>query len=116
MVCMDASPQSQNLVRRGWRMANRYRTELLAVFIETPRWASAAPEQKRALEENLRFAEDLGAEPIRVQSSDVARALMQVPHEKRGQHHHRPLTRGGHQQAQTVTRLSMASPAVQSRS
>jgi two-component system sensor histidine kinase KdpD len=82
MVCIDAAPQSQNLSRRGWRMANRYRTELLAVFIETPRWASATPEQKRALEDNLRFAEDLGAEPIRIQASDVARALMQVAHEK----------------------------------
>jgi two-component system sensor histidine kinase KdpD len=82
MVCVDPSSQAQNLIRRGWRMANRYRTELLAVFIETPRWASASPEQKAALEENLRFAEDLGAEPLRVQATDVARALMQVAHEK----------------------------------
>src|SRR5262249_9781435 len=82
MVCMDASRESQNLVRRGWRMANRYRTELLAAFIETPRWASASPEQKRALEENFQFAKDLGAEPIRVQDSDVASALMRVAHDK----------------------------------
>ena len=82
MVCIDEERQAQNLIRRGWRMANRYRTELLAVFVETPRWASATPEQKRALEENLRFAEDLGAEPIRIQSSDVARALMQVAHDR----------------------------------
>jgi two-component system sensor histidine kinase KdpD len=82
MVCVDASPQAQNLIRRGWRMANRYRTELLAVFIETPRWASATPDQKRALEENLRFAEDLGAEPLHIQASDVARALMRVAHDK----------------------------------
>jgi two-component system, OmpR family, sensor histidine kinase KdpD len=82
MVCVDDQQQAQNLVRRGWRMANRYHTELLAVFVETPRWASASPEQKRALEENLRFAEDLGAEPLRVQASDVAKALMQVAHDK----------------------------------
>jgi two-component system sensor histidine kinase KdpD len=63
-------------------MANRHHTELLAVFVETPRWASASPEDKRALEENLRFAEDLGAEPIRVQGADVARALMQVAHDR----------------------------------
>src|SRR4051794_15018785 len=67
MVCVDDRPQAQNLVRRGWRMANRYHTELLAVAVETPRWASASPEQKRALEENMRFAEDLGGEPVRVQ-------------------------------------------------
>jgi two-component system sensor histidine kinase KdpD len=82
MVCIDAAPQSQNLIRRGWRMANRYRSELLVVFVETPRWATATPEQKRALEDNLRFAEDLGAEPIRLRANDVARALIQVAHEK----------------------------------
>src|SRR5262245_55574805 len=68
MVCVDPGAEAQNLIRRGWRMAHRYKTELLAVFVETPRWASASPEDKRALEENLRFAEDLGAEPVRVQS------------------------------------------------
>jgi two-component system, OmpR family, sensor histidine kinase KdpD len=82
MVCVDEQPQAQNLIRRGWRMANRYNAELLAVFVETARWASASPEQKRALEENLRFAEDLGAEPLRVQGSDVAAALMRVAHDK----------------------------------
>jgi two-component system, OmpR family, sensor histidine kinase KdpD len=82
MVCVDEQPQAQNLIRRGWRMANRYNAELLAVFVETARWASASPEQKRALEENLRFAEDLGAEPLRVQGSDVAAALMRIAHDK----------------------------------
>jgi two-component system sensor histidine kinase KdpD len=82
MTCVDDQPQAQNLLRRGWRMANRYQTDLLAVFVETPNWASASPESKRRLEENLRFAEDLGAGPIRVQGSDVARALMQVAHDK----------------------------------
>ena len=82
MVCVDDQPQAQNLMRRGWRLANRYKTDLLAVFVETPRWASASPETKRAIEENLRFAEDLGAEPVRVRGSDVAKALMQVAHEK----------------------------------
>jgi two-component system sensor histidine kinase KdpD len=82
MVCIDGQPQAQNLIRRGWRMANRYKTELLAVFVETPRLASVSPETQRAIEENLRFAEDLGAEPVRVRGSDVARALIQVAHDK----------------------------------
>jgi two-component system sensor histidine kinase KdpD len=82
MVCVDPQVQAQNLLRRGWRMANRYRTELLAVFVETPGWARATAEEKRALEQNLRFAEDLGAVTIRVQAVDVAKALMQVAHDK----------------------------------
>jgi K+-sensing histidine kinase KdpD len=62
--------------------ALHHRTELLAVYVETPGWRRASPEQKRALEENVRFAEDLGADAIRVQAADVARALMQVAHDK----------------------------------
>ena len=34
------------------------------------------------MEENIRLAEDLGAEPVRVQGSDVAQALMQVAHDR----------------------------------
>ncbi|HLZ31572.1 MAG TPA: universal stress protein [Chloroflexota bacterium] len=82
MVCVDDQPTAQNLMRRGWRLANRYQTDLLAVFVETARWASAAPDARRAVEDNLRFAEDLGAELVRIRSNDVARALMQVAHEK----------------------------------
>jgi two-component system sensor histidine kinase KdpD len=81
MVCVDFQPQAQNLIRRGWRMADRYQTELVAVFVELPRWAAASAEDKRGLEQNLRFAEDLGAQVVRVQGSDVARTLMSVAHE-----------------------------------
>jgi two-component system sensor histidine kinase KdpD len=82
MVCVDAQRQTQNLIRRGWRMANREHTEPPAAFVGTPRWASASPEDKRALEENPQFAEDLGAEPMRVQTSEVVTALMHVAHDK----------------------------------
>src|ERR1700681_2659523 len=82
MVCVDDQPQAQNLMRRGGLLANRSKAHLLEVFGETPGWASASPEAKRAIEDNLRFAEDLGAEAVRVRGSDVAKALMQVAHEK----------------------------------
>ena len=82
MVCVNAKPQAQPLIRRGWRIAHRLKTDLLAVFVETSSWARASPESRRQLEENLRLAEDLGAEVIRVDGSDVARALANVAHEK----------------------------------
>jgi len=63
-------------------MANRLQADLLAVFVETPGWANAGPEDRRALEENLRFAEDLGAKIIRVTGSDVAKELVRIAREK----------------------------------
>src|SRR5262249_47849940 len=58
MVCVDEQPFAQSLLRRGWRIADALQGSLLAVFVETPGWAGASPEQRRALEANLRFAED----------------------------------------------------------
>jgi two-component system sensor histidine kinase KdpD len=52
------------------------------VFVETPSWAHASPEEKRRLEENLRFAEDLGAEVLRVPGADVAETLARVARER----------------------------------
>lgn len=82
MVAASADPSAQHLVRRAWLMANRLQAELLAVFVETPRWAYASPEEKRLLEENLRLAEDLGASVIRVSGSNVASELARVAHEQ----------------------------------
>jgi two-component system sensor histidine kinase KdpD len=82
MACVDARPDAQRVLRRAWRMANRLQADLLAVFVETPRWASASPEERRALEENLRFAEDLGAEIIRITGSDIASELVRIAREK----------------------------------
>ncbi len=82
MVGVSAEPNAQHLIRRGWLMANRLQSELLAVFVETPDWARSSPEEKRRLEENLRFAEDLGARVVRTTGSDVAQELARLAHEE----------------------------------
>jgi two-component system sensor histidine kinase KdpD len=82
LACVDAQSDAQRILRRAWRLANRLQADLLAVFVETPSWANASPEERRALEENLRFAEDLGAEVIRTTGSDTAKELVRVAREK----------------------------------
>jgi len=82
MVCVNAKPQAQQLIRRGWRMADRLKSDLIAVFVETPAWARATPEERRLLEENLRLAEDVGAEVMRVRGTDVADLLTHIANEK----------------------------------
>jgi two-component system, OmpR family, sensor histidine kinase KdpD len=81
MVCVGAQPEAPHLLRRGWLVANRLQAELIAVFVETPEWARSSPEEKRQLEENLRFAEDLGAQVMRASGADVARELARVAHD-----------------------------------
>ena len=78
MVAIDEKPAAKHLIRRGWREATRAQTELLVTFVETPRWAEAPTEARRGVEENLRFAEDLGARVVRIAGRDIAPALLQA--------------------------------------
>ena len=81
LVGVTDRDDTQALLRRGWRMSNRIGSDLLATFIETPDWSSAPPRRQRALAENLRFAEELGAKVVRAQDTDVARGLLRVARE-----------------------------------
>lgn len=82
VVCVDPRPTAQGLLRRGWRIAQGLQSELVAVFVETPGWSRSEPEDRRALEENLRYAEDLGAQVVRASGPDVARALAATAYEQ----------------------------------
>lgn len=75
MVAVDEKPTAQHLIRRGWREASRGQTDLLVTFVETPGWTEASAASRNAVEENLRFAEDLGAKVVRVAGRKVADAL-----------------------------------------
>jgi two-component system sensor histidine kinase KdpD len=82
LVVIDPSDKSPNLVRRAWRSAGGLQAPLTAVWVETPAWASASPEDKAQLEENLRLAEDLGAEVIRLRERDAAEAIMALARDR----------------------------------
>jgi two-component system sensor histidine kinase KdpD len=83
MVAFDGRPHSQQLLRDGWRLARGLKASLLAVTVVTPRRLipahSPAAEQ---LSEQIRLAEDLGAEVIRVEGRNIASALAQVAREQ----------------------------------
>jgi two-component system sensor histidine kinase KdpD len=75
LVAIDDSADAQRVIRRASHMANRLGGELFGVFVETPTWARTGPDERRRLEENLRYAEDMGAKVQRVRGDDVADAL-----------------------------------------
>lgn len=78
LVVVDASDDSANLVRRAWRSAEGLQAPLIAAWVETPGWARASPEERAALEDNVRFAEDIGAEVMRLRDGDAANAILQL--------------------------------------
>jgi two-component system sensor histidine kinase KdpD len=78
LVAVNDDPRSKHLIRRGWREAQRAKSQLLVVFVEPRDWAVASPELRTRVEDNLRFAEDLGAEIVRVAAKELVPALVQV--------------------------------------
>jgi two-component system sensor histidine kinase KdpD len=82
VVGVSESEGAPRVIRRAWRMANRFGADLIAVFVETNGWADAPPEKRRQLAENLQYAEDLGAIIQRVRGGNVPKAILQLARER----------------------------------
>jgi two-component system sensor histidine kinase KdpD len=82
IVAVDEGESAQRVIRRASRLASRLQADLFAVFVESNGWADASPERRRSLAENLRYAEDLGAQVQTVRGENPAKAIMQVAHDK----------------------------------
>jgi two-component system sensor histidine kinase KdpD len=99
LVGFDSRPHTREVIRDAWRLAHGLHADLIAVTIkpegylafmskligflkfgrEAPKYREAA---LRRLEEHALLAEDLGAEVIRTSSSDIARTLVKIAHER----------------------------------
>ena len=81
-VVADASPGFGHVLRRAWRSANALQAPLTAIWVEPPGWGGASPEDRAQLEENLRLADDLGAEIVRRTGGDPAGEILSVVRER----------------------------------
>jgi two-component system, OmpR family, sensor histidine kinase KdpD len=79
-VCISSNPAAQYLVARSARMAQRIDADLLVVYVDIG--VDEAPENQRTLAQNIRFAENLGAQVIRTEGKSVAEAVAKVVREK----------------------------------
>ncbi len=76
LVAFDGRPHSQQVLRAGLRLARGLKAPFIAVTVE-PGYPLPATRGK-GLEDNLRLAEDLGAEVIRVSGQNVAAEIARV--------------------------------------
>ena len=61
LVCVSPSPLSERLVRSTRRLADELNAEWIALYVETPQFASMSPEKRDRVASILQLAEDLGA-------------------------------------------------------
>lgn len=78
MVAMASRGSAKKLLRIGSRMAGRLAKDWYAVYVETPReeLGRIKPADYAALQENIRFAEELGAKVVKLKARRVADALI----------------------------------------
>ncbi len=78
MVCMASRGSAKKLLRIGARIAGRWANDWYAVYVETPdeEPSRIKPQDAAALQDNIRFAEEMGAKVIRLKQKHVADALI----------------------------------------
>lgn len=79
MVAMASRGSGKKLLRIGSRIAGRLASDWYAVYVETPNeeMGRIKPKDYAALQENIRFAEEMGAKVVRLKSRRVADALIE---------------------------------------
>jgi two-component system sensor histidine kinase KdpD len=79
-VCISSNPAAQYLVARAARMAERLDAELLVIYVDTG--VDETAENQRTLAQNIRFAQDVGAQVVKTEGKSVAEAVAQVVKDK----------------------------------
>lgn len=86
MACIGTNEKTARLViRKTARLANYYHSKWFLLFVQTPAESSEriALDKQRHLINNFKLATELGAEIIKVEGSNVARAIMEQCEERR---------------------------------
>jgi two-component system sensor histidine kinase KdpD len=79
-VCISGSPTGQYLVARAARMARRMDAELYVVYVQ--REIGPREENAQVLQTNLRFAENLGAQVVKLKGRSVADTIAEFVRNK----------------------------------
>ncbi len=69
LVCISPSPLSERLVRTTRRLADELNAEWIALYVETPQFASMSQDKRDRVAGILQLAEDLGAKSYTLSSS-----------------------------------------------
>jgi two-component system sensor histidine kinase KdpD len=79
-VAISSNPAAQHIIARAARMAHRLDAELYVVYVDIG--VDDNEPNQRSLAANIRFAEGVGAEVVRLKSETVAEAVAEFVREK----------------------------------
>ncbi len=79
-VAISSNPVAQYLIARGGRLAHGIDAEFYVVYVDSP--ADQDGDNRRTLQENIQFAENLGATVVRLPRGSVAERMAEFVREK----------------------------------
>lgn len=78
LVCISPSPLSERLIRTTRRLADELKAEWIALYVETPQFASMSHNKRDRVASILQLAEDLGARSYTLSSGNSMDAVSQT--------------------------------------
>jgi two-component system sensor histidine kinase KdpD len=84
MICISTSPNAKKLIRRGARIANRYKCEWYVVTVESTRMfvKKDTEVELKMLQSHMQLAEQLGAETVQLTGKSVSETLAAYANQK----------------------------------
>ena len=76
LVCVGPSPMSPRVIRTAKRMASLMRADWIAAYVERPGVAEMESKARQRLSQNMRLAEQLGAEIVTLSGANAAEELL----------------------------------------
>ena len=80
LVCVGHDQTSASVIRHAKRMAIRAKTQWYAIYVETARHEHLNDKAKLAVERNLRLAERMGANIVRISGSNAVEEILNYAH------------------------------------
>jgi two-component system sensor histidine kinase KdpD len=81
MVCIAPSPYSQELLRKGYKIARDAHAEWYAVHISTPSLKEISSQDRTYLNEAITLGDELGAKIVTLSGTDVAKEILRFARE-----------------------------------
>jgi two-component system sensor histidine kinase KdpD len=72
LVCLSSAASNKKVIRAAARMAEAFHGHFTALFVETPETQKLTPKNKTELRENIRLAEQMGAQIATVYGEDIS--------------------------------------------
>lgn len=79
-VCISSNPAAQYLIARGWRMAQATSADFVVLYVDIG--VDGNPQDQRTLRHNIEFAENLGAEVVKLKGDKVSETVAKYVREK----------------------------------